>query len=379
METSPVRVVRIDAKPSGWRRTWARLNREAGRSLPIRVASAGLNLAFGCTADESAWISEAARRGREEIERAAVPVGHVFSRLNPVASHLAAESIVRDHEGLAWTAYFSDPWPFFLYPPPYQSRSGRLYRWRALSVVRRICARADSILFPSRRLADALGPTYEIREERVFIAPHMGPARESAEGQGATGRRGASGEALVIRHAGFLMKERRVDGLFSALLDLAEADRRDLRVEFMGRRAKGIEIPPELDDVVTFLTPRPPDEARAWMAEADVALLVEADCAEGIFLPSKFAEYVVDGYPLLCLSPERGTIADYLEDGDGARVSPTDVRGIAEALRVLLAAKRSGRLGEFAPSPALQRTFRPEVVGGQVEQALAAALQRRPR
>lgn len=383
--TSGPRVERIAAEPRGWRRGWARLNRAAGRGLLQRIASAGLNLAFGGGAEESAWVSAAADRGRALLAQTDPAVDVVFSRLNPMVSHLAAERIVRSGKGLQgqpelpWIAYFSDPWPFFLYPPPYRSRSGRLYRRRALGIARRICERADALLFPSRRLAESLAPVYRIPADRIHVAPHMGPGASESRGQGGAPAEDQDDPRLVLRHAGYLMKERRVDGLFEALLALDETQRNRIRVQFMGRRAPGLEVPAALDGVVTFLAPRPPAEARRWMAEADVALLVEADCDEGVFLPSKFAEYVVDGYPLLCLSPAPGTIDDYLADGGGLRVGPTDVQGIASALQTLLEAKQAGRLEEFAPDAALRRAFRPDVVVGQVEAALRAARERKAR
>lgn len=373
-----VEVLRVEGVPSGWRSAWAQANRRAGEGFPQRVASAGLNLLFGCTAEEWTWAVAASRLGIERLGRADAPVGHVFSRLNPMVSHLAAERILAARPDLPWTAYFSDPWPYFLYPAPYTSRSGRLYRRRAVAMARRICARADALLFPSKRLADSLESIYRLETDRVFVAPHMGPRLDEGRAGLPDGETSTStADELVLRHAGYLMKERRVDGLFEGLLQLDDSQRAGVRVEFMGRRAAGIEVPVELENIVEFLPSRSPEAARRWMAAADVALLVEADCEEGIFLPSKFAEYVVEAHPMLCLSPARGTIADYLADGGGLRVGPSDAAGIAAALRELLIAKREGRLGDHAPGPSLRRQFQPDVVVQQVEQALEAARMRR--
>lgn len=334
---------------------------------------------------------------------------------------------------LGWCAYFSDPWPHSTYPAPFQYTAGPLSRRRGLTILRRFAQRADSLLFPSQRLVNYMaqfmaskgglksaGGRSGLSEEHVhrksFIAPHIGLApdgwsreevgrdvqRQSGtrqdplrEGGGQYGRQyggedgrsgnpGVStasrnddmGSALCIRHAGFLMGERRVTALFMALERLPPSVRAEVRVEFMGRKVAGEHtVPQGLRDTVTFLDARSPDEAAAWIREAHVALLVESDFAEGIFLPSKFAEYVSVGRPTLALSPAKGTVADYLAKplGGGIRVGPTDVAGIAAAISELHERWKLGSLAELAPRGDLGSAFWPETVVRQVERALRCA------
>jgi hypothetical protein len=125
-----------------------------------------------------------------------------------------------------------------------------------------------------------------------------------------------------------------------------------IRIEFAGRYAGAApEVPPALAGVVSFEPSMPPDAVRAWMSEADVALLVEADLEEGIFFPSKLSDYLAGGRPILALSPRRGVAADFLSDGGGVLAGPEDVAGIASALERLHDLWRSGRLAELAPRP----------------------------
>jgi colanic acid biosynthesis glycosyl transferase WcaI len=149
------------------------------------------------------------------------------------------------------------------------------------------------------------------------------------------------------------MKERRVEPLFAALERfLSRHPDAPIRLEFAGRYQGAMpEAPPSLAGVVSFEPAMPPEAVQAWMSEADVALLVEANLEEGLFFPSKLSDYLAGGRPILALSPARGVAADFLSQGGGVLAGPEDVEGIAAALERLHDLWRAGRLGELAPRP----------------------------
>jgi hypothetical protein len=149
------------------------------------------------------------------------------------------------------------------------------------------------------------------------------------------------------------MKERRVGPFFAGLERfLKTCPNAAVRVEFAGRYQGAVpEVPPFLSGVVSFEPVMPPDAIQAWMAEADVALLVEANLEEGLFFPSKLSDYLTGGRPILALSPARGVTADFLSQGGGVLAGPEDVEGIAAALERLHGLWRAGRLGELTPLP----------------------------
>lgn len=287
----------------------------------------------GCTAEEKGWARAVARKAAE-----LGPFDVLHSRLNPAASHLAALEVLKKVE-LPWCAYFSDPWPHHLYPEPYRFTVGPLSRRRLELSLDAMLRRADSLVFPSDRLRDwMLSGRRERHRSKAFVAPHLG--EEGAPSPTSNGH-------LHIRHAGFLMKERRIEPLLAALERLRPEVRNDLRVEFAGRYA----VQPKVSEIVSFEPSMPPDAVRAWMAGADVALLVEAALAEGIFFPSKLSDYLAGGRPILALSPRRGVTADLLASGGGLLVEPEDEAGIAAALERLHGLWREGRLAELAPRP----------------------------
>jgi glycosyltransferase involved in cell wall biosynthesis len=90
---------------------------------------------------------------------------------------------------------------------------------------------------------------------------------------------------------------------------------------------------------------------------ATVCVLVEADCGEGIYLPSKLADYIVAKKPILALSPSVGVLADMVKHGGIIRASPNDEKSIAEAIGKLYKAFQNGRLHEYTPPEELPSYF----------------------
>lgn len=350
-------------------RAGAWLDRRRGR-VWSRIAAVP-HLLRGCTVEERGWVRAVLRREADlRLEGARFDVIH--SRLNPAVSHLAALALQR-RRGLPWCAYFSDPWPHHLYPEPYRFTVGPLSRRRLEGVLDTVLARAGSLVFPSERLRDwMLGGRRERHRERAWVAPHVGE-EESGGGE--------DDGVLRLRHAGFLMKERRVDALLAGAERFlaARPEARDaLRIELAGRYAGGEPpaVPEALAGVVSFAPAMPPGEARRWMAAASVSLLVEARMEEGIFFPSKLSDYLAARRPILALSPARGVAADLLAAGGGLVADPGDPEAIAAALERLYGLWRDGRLAELAPGPEQARAVSADTVGCLYEQAFARAVRR---
>lgn len=342
-----VTVHRLQPEPSSFlSRLGEALDRRAGRGgLWARLAAVP-HLLRGCTVEEANWVRAVVRRA-VDLTQEDGPFDVVHSRLNPAVSHLAALAVVKALR-LPWCAYFSDPWPHHLYPQPYRFTVGPLSRRRQERTLDAILRRAGSLVFPSDRLRDWLlaGPRARFRA-KALVSPHLGEP-----GEPAPQRNGM----LRVRHAGFLMKERRVEPLYGGLRRFLAARpeaRGEIRVEFAGRYVGNVlpEVPGELAGVVSFEPSMPPDRVRRWMGEADVALLVEADMADGIFFPSKLSDYLAGGRPILALSPGRGVTADLLAAGGGLLAGPEDEPGIAGALERIHDLWRAGRLAELAPRP----------------------------
>jgi hypothetical protein len=91
-------------------------------------------------------------------------------------------------------------------------------------------------------------------------------------------------------------------------------------------------------------------------------VLVEGRFKEGIFLPSKLADYLVACKPVLALSPRVGTVADLATGQSVFRVDPDDAEGVAAHLGFLYERFRNGELETCAPPESLAEQFEPQFV-----------------
>ena len=70
---------------------------------------------------------------------------------------------------------------------------------------------------------------------------------------------------------------------------------------------------------------------------------------EGVFLPSKFADYVQASLPILALSPTVGTVKSLIESyGGGIAVDGSSPQEVAAALEKLYTLWESASLSEMA-------------------------------
>jgi len=369
-----VRVHRIGPREragAAWRQ---RIERRARTSRAWDRLAAAINVIDGVSGTERAWVKAAAARAGALI-KAGPRFDVLHSRLNPVSSHLAALATLRKHpRDLPWCAYFSDPWPHHRYPPPYRFTSGRIARARGEGQLTTLVRRADSLVLPDARLRDhLLAGRLRPARAKTLIAPHLGTACwPPAVGEAQRGR------ILRLRHCGFLMRERRIEPLAEALERLVarRPEARDcLRIEFAGRYPTGQPpaVPSGLETMIRFRPYLPPPAARGWLAGADVFLLVEADMKEGIFFPSKLADYLSGERPILALSPRCGVAADRLAHGGGLLAPPADSAAIEAALESLLRGWREGWLADLRPSAEQRRSVSAQVVVACYEAAFRHA------
>jgi glycosyltransferase involved in cell wall biosynthesis len=87
--------------------------------------------------------------------------------------------------------------------------------------------------------------------------------------------------------------------------------------------------------------------ASGYVSSADVALLIEADLNDGIFLPAKFAEYLQCGRPVMAVGPRNGTVSDLIgQYGGGGAADCRSPQAIAELLGAMYRSWRGGRLAQ---------------------------------
>jgi glycosyltransferase involved in cell wall biosynthesis len=206
---------------------------------------------------------------------------------------------------------------------------------------------------------------------RTAVVPHVGLGRRVSE------RPQNRTRCFTICHAGNLSSERDPDVFFDGVarfvahakpehrisIDLIGANPESL---FQKARNRGVE------QFLRLLPGRPYAETLREICTADVVILIEAPCAEGIFLPSKLVDYAQAGRPILAISPRAGTVRDLLDEtGAGIAVDCLSPVEVAQGIGNMYHSFKAGTLGTEFPTERLWNRFAPEAVAELYEDLVA--------
>ncbi|HZU10238.1 MAG TPA: hypothetical protein VFA02_10075 [Pseudacidobacterium sp.] len=327
-------------------------------------------LRFG-TVFFSRWVRDAVQLAGQL--HAANPFDFVQSRSLPMIAHVAGHHISKEL-GIPWNANINDPWDFHLFPDAMRVKwSNRcVHAIRAAAHFQRIGVVSSYWMRKTFRTADLV--TYcSARLEKYHLAlagvphrsaivPHIGWSVPCDGGQGLhlvhAGKLGAneftgrSTRTLLHGIAAFVQKRQPEHTEFLLTLVGPEDPETAGLVRALG-----------LEKFVRSIGPVSYEESLRWIASASVCVLVEARMDEGIFFPSKCADYIAAGKPILAFSPQTGVIADMASLGTGiVQIREGDSDGVAAALERFCLAQQKGTLEEFAPDAALRSMCSPEEV-----------------
>jgi hypothetical protein len=311
--------------------------------------------------DEYRHWMPAALAGARSILQAGFAPDVIVSFGNPMTDHLIGRELARE-TGLPWVAHFSDPWT----RNPFQHRRpvDELFNAR---LERSVLGSANLLLFPSAECAEHVleGQPDAVRA-RAQVLPHSYEPMSHAD----EGPVRADGK-LVIRHVGTLYAPRRIGPVVQALLGIASElptllDR--VRFEFVGARERDSLADPDLErlpaGVCTAHDGVPYAESLRLMRDADGLLLLDGKgTGKGIFFPSKLADYIGAGRPILGISAP-GAAAGIISRLGGVVADVEDQAAITAGMRrfLLMLAERSHTADAVWGHPAeRQRYAAPQV------------------
>jgi len=308
--------------PDGWYAIAAR-NLPFGTGLADKVARKVRR-----NANDTRWLSmwsrSAARKLKELISTGSYDC--IVSLGLPMESHIP---VLVARPRLPWLAYFSDPWPESLLPPPMSDFALPGLTWLQRRTVREVLLQATALGFSCREQQQFMARFYpELTRREWHELPHVAPVRAKQV-------RNASGKFRIV-HSGSIGRERVCDPLCEALAEFAKTSA--VEIHFAGalhpRMATSLQEHDLSSHIVMhgWLSKR---AASQLCCEADVLLLLEASMPDYPFLPSKLADYAATGRPILALtgaqSPAARLIAEY-----GAGVACRHDRdAILDGLRLL--------------------------------------------
>lgn len=303
----------------------------------------------------------------------------IISRALPAEAHLAA-FIVAGETGIPWIANWNDPSPWEKFPAPYEGGGGSaapLGYWTT-RYYRAVAERAAWHTFPCERLRDYVaGYLPADISGKSTAVPHIALDK---------GGQAPPGNArFTLMHAGSLRAPRSAESFLRGVRLFLDRVRPAAGVSVVfivdrpdevaaAARANGVE------GVVRIEKGRPYTEMPGVLAGADVLVIIEALVAEGIFLPSKFVDYVRSGRPILAVSPAVGTLADLLgKHGGGLAAAGGRPEDIASALSELYRHWQQGALDDRFSSAKLYPLFSRETVLGTYAEIFSRIAAPRPQ
>lgn len=301
------------------------------------------------------WAATAAARARKLHQKQ--PYDVVFSRIMPKYGHLPALMLSRSM-GIPWIANWSDPMPREKAPPPYGAGPGAKVSLPMSRYHEAVARQADWHTFPSERLRKYVCSYLPECEAKSSVVPHIAWRHfESPAGE--------AEKVFTVCHTGGLGRRNPETFLEGVRLFLDKnRGRETIRVRFIG---SGEEYLPVMVDrlglagVVSIEAPMSYEKALAAVAESSVAVVIEAPMAEGIFFPSKVADFVQVGRPILAVSPKTGVLSDLLaEAGGGIAADCTSAESVALALEILFKSWSAGTLEQDFHSGRIGSLFSPE-------------------
>jgi glycosyltransferase involved in cell wall biosynthesis len=289
------------------------------------------------------------------------PYDLVYSRSLPMVAHVAGYWTSKLLK-IPWIANTNDPWDWHLFPDEMSKKFPYLYRLNSNYWMKKTFRMASLITYPSSRLRDYHYQISGIRHKSSII-PHIGY----------TCIGGNTEPEFCLVHAGKLGgQEGRsslalLQGLQLFLKKFPEA-RQSFRMIFVGPEDEaalslaerfGIQSIIETTGRISY------QRSLEYISLATVCLLVEGKLTEGIFLPSKLADYIAAGKPILALSPKNGVVSDMLTYRGVVRTDVDNPQGIEAAIGYYYCAFKKGAIHTLKPSEKLVCQFTPDVITGQ--------------
>ena len=217
--------------------------------------------------------------------------------------------------GLKWIANWNDPFPAKRYPQPYGYGPKAKLPRNTEKLLRNICLNADLHTFPCERLRDyMLQYMYGVKKDKTRIIPHI-----CLEDLFERSLRIKSDKLLLV-HSGNVSHPRNPETFLKGVKMFIEqiGQKRDIEIFFVGKQDADFKekiIKYKLESIVTLVGQKTYIDNLKFISSCDVAIIIEAICEEGIYLPTKVGDYMQCGIDIFAISPKVGTLNDLYKKG----------------------------------------------------------------
>lgn len=303
------------------------------------------------------WAYYAIKEGEKLIKTNRIDL--IMSR-SP-SSEVAAQYLSKKYD-IPWVANWNDPYPDSRYPKPYGDGPKGKIVFLQKKLFKKISSLALVHTFPSIRLANYMSQYLDFKKKVVIPHICMDDFYEHV------GKR--KNNYLRVIHSGNIAYPRSPQKLFMALKQFKNVHPEvHFEIAFIGKQDQAFKETIEeygLEGNITVLKPSSYVANLRLMENFDLALLVEAEMEEGIYLPTKVGDYMQSQLPIWSLSPQKGVMNDLFFEGkidyfsDNSNVDAI-YKGFEEIIKTYAANERS------LPRRSIIDEYKEEVVVRQYE------------
>lgn len=244
-------------------------------------------------------------------------------------------------KGIKWVATWNDPCPSSMYPPPY----GRGVEYKGTfsdRILIRMMKKADVHIFPNERLANYMQPIVKATKSQIRIIPHVVLEND---------RHATKSDCMRIIHSGNLYPPRSPKTFLKGLKEfVAKYGKPNVKFCMLGNLStddQNLLVEYELDNYIEYLQPVEYFKSLSMLNEFDVAVIIEADCEEGIYLPTKVSDFMQMQIPIFTVSPSEGVLNDLYKAGNIPYFADIkDANDIACALDKIYSDYKNGNIRE---------------------------------
>ena len=179
----------------------------------------------------------------------------------------------------------------------------------------------DIHIFPSDRLKDYMNHYLELPEQKLRVVPHVvfnDKLRNS----------NYSSTTLKLIHSGNLCSPRNPETFIKAFSEFIE-NYPSARIEFhiLGVLDKEVINRIKVDNLSDYIKILPPvsySESLKLLRNYHVAVIIEANCEEGVFLPTKVSDFFENGIRIFSVSPSCGVLKDLYDSSHISYFAPVN-------------------------------------------------------
>lgn len=210
-----------------------------------------------------------------------------------------------------WVATWNDPFPEIKYPFPYGKGTNAFLPFWESKILYYMEKLPDMHIFPSDRLRDYMMQYLHIPIEKTMIIPHVCNFEQKLQMK--------KTEGLRMIHTGNVCAPRDPLVFLKGVSQFVkENPTAELTIDFIGKIPADFFtwlVDLKLTNIVHLLPPMDYSGTLRLVREYDVAIIIEAPCEKGIFLPTKVSDYMQNEKEIFAVSPSVGVLNDLFKKG----------------------------------------------------------------